>query len=135
VNETYSESQELIEPAKVEERAGPPPPLPAGLRAEDKYLRLVNAIAYNSTLLANYVHKYFVDMLGHLESLKDTLQSRAAVHYIVGNSKFYDVLLPVEEIFASMFRELGFGDVSVRPIRKRTSKKELFEFIVSAKAG
>jgi hypothetical protein len=41
VNKIYSESDDLFEPAKVEERAGPPPPLPAGLSAEDKYLRLL----------------------------------------------------------------------------------------------
>jgi hypothetical protein len=67
--------------------------------------------------------------------LKGTLKSGAVIHYIVGNSKFYDVLLPVEEIFACMFRELGFTDVDVRAIRKRTSKKELFEFVVSANAA
>lgn len=26
-----------------------------------------------------------------------------AIHYVVGNSKFYDVMLPVEEIFAALF--------------------------------
>jgi hypothetical protein len=52
------------------------------------------------------------------------------INYIVGNSKFYDVLLPVEQIFASMFREAGFNDVAVKILRKRTSKKELYEYLV-----
>ncbi|MCC6444528.1 MAG: hypothetical protein IT210_13865 [Armatimonadetes bacterium] len=53
--------------------------------------------------------------------------------YIVGNSKFYDVLLPVEEIFAALFKAAGFTGVNVHTLRKRTSKKELFEYIVSAR--
>jgi hypothetical protein len=52
---------------------------------------------------------------------------------IVGNSKFYDVMLPVEEIFASMFEGAGFTSCRIDTIRKRTSKKELFEFVVSAR--
>jgi hypothetical protein len=51
----------------------------------------------------------------------------------VGNSKFYDVVLPVEEIYAAMFETAGFSSVAVETSRKRTSKKELFEFVVSAR--
>jgi hypothetical protein len=98
------------------------------------FAKVVAGIAQKSALLANYVHKYFVDIWNHLESLKGVLQAEASVNYIVGNSKFYDVLLPVEQIFAAMFREVGFSSVSVRAIRKRTSKKELFEFVVSGNA-
>jgi hypothetical protein len=36
-----ADSDELIEPAKIEERAGPPPVMPAGLSQEDKYLNLL----------------------------------------------------------------------------------------------
>jgi hypothetical protein len=55
------------------------------------------------------------------------------VHYVVGNSKFYDVMLPVERIFGSLFAAAGFEDVAIRTLRKRTSKKELFEYVVSAR--
>ena len=58
---------------------------------------------------------------------------RAVTHYIVGNSKFYDMLLPVEAIFARLFQAAGFVDTEMYVIRKRSSKKELFEFVVSAK--
>jgi len=61
------------------------------------------------------------------------LASGARVHYVVGNSKFYDVLLPTEDIYASLFSAVGMSDVSIERIRKRTSKKELFEFVVHAK--
>lgn len=100
----------------------------------DGFAKVVDGIAEKSALLANYVHKYFVDIWKHLESLKGVLKTDASVNYIVGNSKFYDVLLPVEQIFAAMFREVGFSSVSIRAIRKRTSKKELFEFVVAGNA-
>jgi len=38
-----------------------------------------------------------------------------------------------DEIFAALFRAAGFSDPTIRTIRKRTSKKELFEFVVSAR--
>ena len=87
----------------------------------------------NGTLLANYVAKYFDDVWLHLASLTEALRGGCEVHYIVGNSTFYGVLLPVEELYAEMLRRLQFVDVKYRAIRKRNSKKELFEFDVSAR--
>ena len=87
----------------------------------------------NGKLLAKYVAKYFEDMWRHLKSLVAVLNDHSNVHYIVGNSTFYGVLLPVEQIYAEMFESLGFEDVRCRAIRKRNSKKELFEFDVSAR--
>jgi len=93
----------------------------------------VNAIKERSDLLGRYVHKYFEDAVLHVDSLMRVLTSGARVHYVVGNSKFYDVLLPTEDIYASLFSAVGMSDVSIERIRKRTSKKELFEFVVHAK--
>ena len=87
----------------------------------------------NGKLLANYVAKYFEDMWTHLNSLVSVLNDPSDVHYIVGNSTFYGVLLPVERIYAEMFAHLGFQGIRCRAIRKRNSKRELFEFDVSAR--
>lgn len=84
-------------------------------------------------MLANYVHKYFVDISIHLESLHNVLEPNAKVFYIVGNSKFYDTLVPVENIYASILENVGFTDTKVEILRKRNSKKELFEYVVSAR--
>lgn len=86
----------------------------------------------NGQILANYVAKYFEDMWVHFQSLLRVLIPGAEVHYIVGNSTFYGVLLPVEQIYGAMLRQLGFSRIQCRPIRKRNSKKELIEFDVSA---
>jgi len=86
----------------------------------------------NGDLLANYVEKYFEDMFEHLSALRCVIAHGARVHYIIGNSTFYRVLLPVERLYADMLTMLGFKDVAIRAVRKRNSKKELVEFDVSA---
>lgn len=84
-------------------------------------------------ILANYVAKYFDDMWMHLRGLTTILAPGAEVHYVVGNSTFYGVLLPVERIYAAMLRQLGLEAIECRPIRKRNSKRELIEFDVTAR--
>jgi hypothetical protein len=71
-------------------------------------------------------------MIDHINELFIVTRSGASINYIIGNSKFYDVLLPVEEIFAALFEAAGFVEIKIKPLRKRTSKKELYEYIVSA---
>lgn len=71
-------------------------------------------------------------MSTHFDGLRKVLSPGAHVHYIVGNSTFYGVVVPTEQLYAEMLREYGFEDVEVRAIRKRNSKKELVEFDVSA---
>lgn len=98
----------------------------------DGFDRIVREISNGHKALGRYVHKYFEDMAGHIDSLKAVLAHGARCHYIVGNSKFYNTLLPVEQIFASLFERAGFKRVRVETLRKRTSKKELFEYCVYA---
>lgn len=57
----------------------------------------------------------------------------AQLHYIVGNSTFYNIFVPVERIYAEMLCRLGFSHVEYVPLRKRNSKKELLEFDVRAR--
>jgi SAM-dependent methyltransferase len=99
----------------------------------DGFQTMLDQIAETSPLLSRYVHKYFCDMAIHCHQLFAVTKAGAAIHYIVGNSKFYDVLLPVEKIFAALFRSVGFVDIDIRTIRKRTSKKELYEYVVSGR--
>ncbi len=93
---------------------------------------ILEKIAEKSLLLSHYVHKYFNDIVEHCEQIFTLVKSGGKIYYVVGNSKFYDVMLPVESIYASLFKKVGFINVTIQPIRKRSSKKELFEFIVFA---
>lgn len=93
---------------------------------------ILRQIAEKSHLLSRYVHKYFYDILHHSQEVFKVVKHGGYIHYVVGNSKFYDVMLPVESIFASIFEAVGFINVNISVIRKRTSKKELFEFLISA---
>lgn len=89
-------------------------------------------IAEQSEVLARYVAKYFFDMAEHVKSLSKLVARGGEVHYVVGNSKFFDVMVPAERLFASLFEQNGFETAKITTLRKRTSKHELFEFLVSA---
>lgn len=103
------------------------PPLAADIECH------LRAIAERSPLLANYVRKYFHDMFAHLSSLAHVLRRGASAHYVVGNSKFYDVVVPVERVLAAQFEQAGFDRIEVETLRKRSSKKELYEFLIRAR--
>ena len=97
-----------------------------------RFGRIVAQIRAEHDLLGRYVHKYFADIKTHLASLHTVMASGGRCWYVVGNSKFYDTLLPVEEIYAALFEDLGYVEVRIERLRKRTSKKELYEYIVGA---
>ena len=94
---------------------------------------ILQQINEQSSILSRYVHKYFYDMIDHVDQMFRVVRTNGTIHYIVGNSKFYEVMLPVERIFAELFRNAGFDNTIIRPIRKRTSKKELYEYVISAR--
>jgi len=96
-------------------------------------LKIRSAHLKNGPLLANYVHKYFEDMLEHLAGTVPLLRPGATVHYIVGNSIFYGHEVAAEKFLAQQMAQVGLCDVRIVPIRKRNSKKGLFEFHVSGK--
>ena len=102
----------------------------------DELVKFLSALTQsnekNAILLANYVSKYFADIWNHLSSVRNILSKNAKVNYIIGNSSFYGIVLPVEIIYKRMLESLGFDQVKITPIRKRNSKKALFEFNVSA---
>ncbi len=75
------------------------------------------------SLLGKYVHRYFDDIKLHLQSLRKVVTPNARCFYIVGNSKFYDTMLPVEKIYAALFEDAGFRNVGWKAIRKRNKNK------------
>jgi DNA modification methylase len=93
---------------------------------------LIEEIAQSSEVLSRYVHKYFMDMSCHFSNLYDVVAPGGRLYYIVGNSKFYDTLVPAEELYVDLMKKHGFENTHIEVIRKRNSKKELFEFLVSA---
>ncbi|MEY4551356.1 MAG: hypothetical protein RL685_7551 [Pseudomonadota bacterium] len=93
----------------------------------------LEAIAARSTVLSSYVRKYCHDMFQHFASLAHVLRPAGSAHFVVGNSKFYDVVVPVEQVLARQLEQAGFHAVEVTTLRKRSSKKELFEYVISAR--
>jgi len=107
---------------------------PVGYFGSDAaFLRMIERIRLKSPLLANYVHRYFEDMYSHFSSLRSVLRGDAEIHYIIGNSKFYDVIVPTEEICSGLLERFGFKETRIERLRRRTSKKQLHEYHVSAK--
>ena len=94
---------------------------------------MLAAIARRSSLLSRYVHKYFDDFVQHADGLFQVVAPGGTAHYVVGNSKFYDVVVPVERIIGDVLASAGFERIDVQPIRKRNSKKELYEYLVHAR--
>lgn len=93
---------------------------------------LLRRIEPQSPVLARYVERYFCDMDRHVQGLARVLASGAEANYVIGNSKFFDVVVPAERLFADLFTRHGFSRPKIRVLRRRTSKKELFEYLVSA---
>jgi hypothetical protein len=97
----------------------------------EKALRgIPEQIGQRSHLMRNYVVKYFNDIEQHIESLKPFLQRGAQLAYVIGNSKFYNVVLPSDEILADTFETHGFQIVSIERMRRRNSKSGLYEAVV-----
>jgi hypothetical protein len=88
--------------------------------------------AKSGDVLSRYVGKYFEDIWQHLNSVVKLMKPSGEMHYIVGNSKFYSVLVPVENIYRDMLKRIGVANTTVIPLRKRNSKKELIEFDVAS---
>lgn len=89
--------------------------------------------AKSRKLIANYLAKYFDDLWTHFCELQSLLNYGAELHYIIGNSTFYGILVPTEQIVVDMLHRLGFSNVLQKPIRKRNSNKSLIEFDVTAR--
>lgn len=90
-------------------------------------------IGRQSTLMQNYIIKYFNDIEQHIQSLKPFLRPGARLAYVIGNSRFYGIDLPSEEILAAIFEANDFQTASVQRMRRRGSKAGLYEAIVLMK--
>lgn len=90
-------------------------------------------IGKRSTLLARYVERYVEDMSTHIRSVLDVTSPGATCAYIVGNSRFYEVMVDTERILAAIFASHRMSDIGIRTLRKRTSKRELWEYVVTAR--
>jgi hypothetical protein len=98
-----------------------------------KLRSLTRRIAQHSPLLARYVQRYFTDMDRHVEGVTRVVAKGGELHYVIGNSKFFDVVVPAQALLAELFERHGFVDARTRILRRRTSKKELYEYLVSAR--
>lgn len=93
--------------------------------------KIASADNKSAGLMANYVLKYCEDMHQHLLSVYAGLKKQGRVFYIVGNSTFYGITVPVEEIYLDMMQKIGFTSLDCRTVRKRNCNKQLYEFVIA----
>lgn len=92
-----------------------------------------NRIANHSRLMQNYVIKYFNNIEEHIESLHPFVRRGGKLAYVIGNSRFYDIALPSDEILAELFEAHEFKIISIERMRRRNSKSDLYEAILFLK--
>lgn len=107
-------------------------PDPGALPLPRRLERLLAEIAEPSPILSTYVRKYFHDMDAHGASLWSVMRRGGRVRVVIGNSKFFDVVVPVEELLAEQLERAGFVKLEIQTLRKRSSKKELYEYLILA---
>jgi hypothetical protein len=86
----------------------------------------------NGQLMAQYIHKYFDDMFRHFQAAANLVKKGGSAHYIIGNASFYGHIVPAERLYCDQLLKTGWKRAEARAIRKRSSKKALFEFHVIA---
>ncbi len=91
-------------------------------------------IGQHNPLMRNYVIKYFNDIEEHVVSLTPFLRPGARLAYVIGNSQFYGIPLPSDEILADIFEAHGLRVHSLERMRRRNSKTGLYEAIVFAES-
>ncbi|MFH0731140.1 MAG: DNA adenine methylase [Pseudomonadota bacterium] len=94
--------------------------------------KIIETDEKNSMLMGKYVWKYFNDMHLHFRNLREKLKKGALLSYIVGNSSFYGVQVNSAELLKDSLVQLGYTNVGSKIVRKRNSKKELFEYCIYA---
>lgn len=90
------------------------------------------ADAKNGRTMAQYVQKFFYDMYLHLKNLRKNLAHGCELYYIMGNSSFYGNMVHTDVVMCELMKSLGYKNPSSRVIRKRNSKKELYEFMITS---
>lgn len=86
----------------------------------------------NGRKMAQYVLKFFYDINLHLKNLRKNLEQGCELYYILGNSSFYGKMVHTDVIVCELMKNLGYANPNSRIIRKRNSKKELFEFMITS---
>lgn len=86
----------------------------------------------SAKLMANYVLKYFTDIASHMRSAYEAIKPGGSVHYIIGNSSFYNNLVPSEKLYVDILSKAGFSNAKYEIVRKRNCNKSLYEYWVSA---
>ncbi len=94
-----------------------------------------DALRDRSTLMYNYVTKYFVNLQRHIRALRRLVApGRFRGAYVVGNSRLSDIEIYTETILGRLFELEGFEVERIVLFRKRGGRKRLYETAVCVRA-
>ncbi|GAA3200626.1 DNA methyltransferase [Microbacterium terregens] len=96
---------------------------------------VIERLHEESTLMGNYVTKYFNSMDIQVGAVRPKLRDGAHVGYVVGNSESKGIMVETHEILGEIFLANGFDQVEQDVLRKRNSGVGLTEVTVSARAS
>jgi len=103
---------------------------PANKLVEELLAPFTARVNGDGRLMANYVVKYFNNIFEHAEGISKVCRQHAKLAYVIGNSKFFDHPLPSDEILAGIFGYFGFALDGISKMRRRQSKRGLYESVV-----
>lgn len=92
-------------------------------------------LAGENLKMANYIIRYFNAMWDHIQSLPTVMAEHSRVIYVVGNTKISGFELRTDDILAELLGHVGFKTDSIERMRKRQSRKGLYEATVFASRG
>lgn len=96
---------------------------------------VIQRLHEESTLMGNYVTKYFNSMDLQVAAVRPKLRDGAFVGYVVGNSESKGIMVETHDILGEIFLANGFDRVEQDVLRKRNSGVGLTEVTVSARAS
>jgi hypothetical protein len=94
---------------------------------------LIQRLHAESTLMGNYVTKYFNALDVQVGAVLPKLRPGAPIGYVVGNSESKGIMIETHEILAEIFRAHGLTEISWDVLRKRNSGAGLTEVTVNAR--
>lgn len=98
-------------------------------------LRRIRKLEQISRFAHNYAVEYFNSLYAHLHSLQGHLNQQGELHYVVGTSYLHGVEVPADRMLGDIMQAAGYDVTSIDRVRRRHSKKDLYEAHVMAKVS
>lgn len=104
--------------------------LPANPFLEKLLKPFTDGIKNANPILKHYIIRYFNDLWEHARQIDRVTSPKAQMAWVVGNTMMVENEVATAEHLVAIFRELGWQQTEIIQMRKRHSKRGLYESIV-----